>query len=180
MDTQTARKLVSLSILVASAGLFGCKNANDADYPAVGANGNFRPDDEPRALDDILAAQSANGAREDGTLYPAHFTDGKLNSLGYQKLSAMAYGPETGKLAIYLNVPKGEQYAACEDSVTKALNRGGYQGDRFTITAGGNPNVSAPAAQGLAGLGRLHGGTGPGDSAASPNAGTIDPTTTGH
>ena len=173
MIAYTARKIVSLSMLTAAAAVFGCKNA--ADYPPIGANDPFRPDDEPRALDGMLAQQGANGAREDGTLYAAHFTDGKLNSLGYQKLSAMAYGPETGKLAIYLDMPKGDQFDACQDSVSKALARGGYQAEQYTITAGSNPTASAPAAQGLSSLGKLHGGTG--DPTSSPDAATLNPTT---
>ncbi|MDB5327445.1 MAG: hypothetical protein JWM57_3014 [Phycisphaerales bacterium] len=162
MNFTTFRTTVSLSVLTVAAIMGGCTNGN---HPSPFVNDSFRPDDEARNVDNIFAQQRANGAREDGTLYSQHFTNGKLNSLGYQKLSAMAYGPETGKLAIFLDVPKGDAYETAHDSVAKALARGGIAEDAYTITAGANPGVSAPAEPGLAALAAQHAGS------AAPAAG---------
>ena len=169
-------KFVSVSALVSAAGfLGGCQDG--VQYPPVGVNDNFPADDERRALDNMVNQQAANGAREDGTFYACHFTDGRLNSLGYQKLSAMSYGPEIGKLAIYLDVPRGEQYAACQYSIVKAMARGNWPEDHYTITAGQNPDVSAPATASLADLSRQHGGRS--DQSSSPDAGVINPINSG-
>jgi hypothetical protein len=152
MKLYTARIVLSLSVLSAAV-IGGCKDSGTA----VLTNDQFRPDDEPRNLDMIFAQQTANGAREDGTLYTQHFTHGKLNSLGYAKLSKLTHGDaDTGggkpKLSIYLDVPKGDTYAAAQDSVIKALANAGIADDGYSITAGANPNLSNPAVQGLAGL----------------------------
>ncbi|MGC4033831.1 MAG: hypothetical protein QM754_19280 [Tepidisphaeraceae bacterium] len=114
MTFHTARIVLSCTALTAAI-VTGCAKS---ELPPIGANDYFRPDDEPRNVDNIFAQQRANGAREDGTLYTQHFTDGKLNSLGYAKLSAMA-GGDNGKLAIFIDVPKGDAYTAAQDSVIK-------------------------------------------------------------
>lgn len=154
MNFNTLRTTVSLSVLAAAVVMGGCKSDKN---PSPFVNDSFRPDDEARNVDNIFAQQRANAAREDGTFYPQHFTNGKLNSLGYQKLSAMAYGPDAGKLAIFIDIPKGDAYEAAHDSVAKALARGGFAEDGYSITAGANPGVSAPAEQGLAALAAQHG-----------------------
>lgn len=171
MDTYTARKIVSLSALAAAfigaPIMGGCANN---ELPPIGANERFQADDTPRDVDYIFAQQQANGARDDGTLYPQHFTGGKLNSLGYAKLSAMTYGKQDGKLAIFIDVPKGEPYAAAQDSVMKALTRGGMKEDEYTITAGPNLGVSSPAAPGLNSMSKLHGGADAGAAADAASA----------
>ncbi|HEX8324305.1 MAG TPA: hypothetical protein VF595_10365 [Tepidisphaeraceae bacterium] len=171
MDTYTTRIVISLSALAAAALLCGC--ANDK-LPPISANDRFLPDDAPRPVDHIFAQQRANGAREDGTLYPQHFSGGRLNSLGYAKLSAMSQDPSAGKLMVYLDVPKGDAFWAAQDSVMKALARGGYAEDGYTIASGPNPNLGTPAAVGLSGLAKQRGPDGAtGPDSGTPGTGTI-------
>ena len=166
MNFQTLRITLSLSVLTVAAVMGGC---NDGTHTSPFVNDQFRPDDEARNVDNIFAQQKANAAREDGTFYAQHFTDGKLNSLGYQKLSAMAYGPAGGKLAIFIDLPKGDAYDTANVSVTKALARGGIAEDQYVVMAGPNPALSTPAVQGLSALAAQHAGT--------TATGTINPTT---
>ena len=169
MNMHTTRKTFSIVIFAAGI-LVGCEGQSK---PALSVNDVFVPDDQPRSLDALYAQQTANGAREDGTLYPQHFTDGQLNSLGYRKLAAMLYGPETGKLAVYLDVPSDAGYAACESSVTTYLTQKGLASNAFTITAGANPNTGAPAAPGLAALAKQSKSGGAAGDSASADAGAM-------
>ena len=148
MTTHTARKIFSIVIFAAGI-LAGCEGSPP---PFQSINDQFKADDEPRAMDGLYKEQTAIAARQDGTLYPQHFTDGQLNSLGYSKLAAMTYGPEAGKLAIYLDIPNDTTYASCESSVTTYLTQRGLASNGYMVTAGPNPNVGSPAALGLAGL----------------------------
>lgn len=128
---------------------WGCSKDNK---PKWSVNDHFRPDDEPRSVQQIFAQQHANGAREDGMLYSVHFTGGELNSLGLQKLNAILNGSQHGPVNIYLNIPKDSLYAQCEASVVAQLSARGLASNSYTLTPGENPNLSKPAAGGLRGL----------------------------
>jgi len=167
MNMHTARKTFSIAIFAAAL-MVGCDN-NVKPFQAM--NDGFAPDDQPRAMDAMYAQQTANGARQDGTLYPMHFTDGQLNSLGYRKLASMVYGPENGKLAVYLDVPNDAGYAACETSVTTYLTQKGLASNAYSITAGANPNGGTPAVQGLNGLDQQQKSGGTDNSASSAMSG---------
>lgn len=165
MNITKLRITLSLSLLAAAAVMGGCKSTPQT---TAFINDQFRPDDEARNVDNVFAQQRANAAREDGTLYSQHFTGGKLNSLGYQKLSAMAYGPSAGKLAIYIDLPKNEGFDAAKEDVAKALTRGGLTENEYAINAGPNLGLSTPAEPGVKALEKLHAGSGgEGDASAS-------------
>ena len=153
MKLYTARIALSLSTLAVAA-IVGCKDSGTTPF----INDQFQADDAPRSVDLLMAQQTANGAREDGTFYASHFSNGKLNSLGYAKLSKMAHGDADGqtKLAIFIDL-KGDAFTAASDSVTAAMTHAGYASDAFTITSGFNPNVGASAEQGLRGLSKQSG-----------------------
>lgn len=134
-------------MFVASLLLAGC-----SDLPKTGLNDNFRDDDEFRAVNNFQDVQVANGARDDGTLAAAHFTGDKLNSLGTQKLDAMAYRAH-GKVQVYLNTPgTAAAYAPRADAISTYLEGKGLAVGDVTVTAGTNPNAGYPAAVGMAGL----------------------------
>jgi hypothetical protein len=152
---------IQVSIVVATiAILAGC----NSQKPKLSVNDHFRPDDEPRAMNNIFAAQVAVAAREDGQLFVHHFTGGQLNSLGMQKLMAITGGQEVGKIAIYLSLPKDGDYAARQLEVIRFLEARGTADDRFVVIDGANPKLGSPAAGGLAGLSK-HQGPGAGADA---------------
>lgn len=174
MTFHTARILLSCSALTAAI-LTGCAKS---DLPSPSANDYFRPDNEPRAVDNIFAVQRANAAREDGTLHAQHFTDWKLNGLGYAKLSDMTQDPN-GLYVIYLDLPRGDtgytadetartnyvRYSHARDSVVKALARGGVKEEQYKLIDGPNPNVGGSAADSLDGLAKQKKDGGAGDAA---------------
>ncbi len=162
MTFDTIRIHVSV-LAFAAAIVIGC---NGQSKPKWSINDSFQADNEPRAIDAYHNQQTANGARADGTLYAGHFTGGNLNSLGQQKLSAMLYGPERGKVSIYLDVPKDADYASRESSVVTFLSNKGMASNAFEVTPGANPNGGTPAVQGLKGLAKQSGGDA-GSSASS-------------
>lgn len=160
MTIRTIRIHVSV-LAFAAAVVIGCTSESETK-PKWSVNDNFQADNEPRAFDAYYNQQVANGARNDGTLYADHFTGSNLNSLGKQKLDAMHYGPEAGKVAVYLNVPKDADYASRESSVVTFLSNKGLASNAFEITPGANPTGGTPAVQGLKGLTKQSG-----ESAAS-------------
>ena len=154
--TTTTLRMQLSGMLFAAAILSGCQQALDQAQ----INKQFQPDEEPRSTNNFFDTQTAIGSREDGMLYPAHFTDGKLNSLGEAKLKRITSGVETGKLAIYLNVPQDGTYDKEQSSVTDYLAKRGVATNAYTVTAGANPGGGAPAARGLAGLVKQEAGEG--------------------
>lgn len=138
-------------LVIATAVLLAAGCSKDRQ-PKWSVNDHFRPDDEPRSVQQIFAQQHANGAREDGMLYSMHFSGTELNSLGLQKLNAMLSGPERGMVTIYLNIPRDNLYAQREASVVAQLSARGLASNSYTLTPGENPNLGAPAASGLRGL----------------------------
>ena len=160
MKLYTARIALSLSTFAVAA-IVGCKDSGTTPF----INDQFPADDAPRSVDLLMAQQTANAAREDGTFYASHFTAGRLNSLGYAKLSKMAHGDADGqaKLAIFIDL-KGDAFTAAHDSLTDALTKAGYASDAFSITAGANPNVGAPAVSGLRALDKQSGVAGGSES----------------
>lgn len=143
-DSRTLLVIVTAVLLAA-----GCSEGNK---PRWSVNDHFRPDDEPRSVQQIFAQQHANGARDDGMLYSVHFTGGELNSLGLQKLNTMLSGPEHGVVNIYLKIPQDSLYAQREASVVAQLSAKGLASNSYTLTPGENPNLGTPAAGGLRGL----------------------------
>lgn len=145
MNTNTIRVLFVLGTIL----IVGCKNG---EKPKLSVNDKFESDAQPRSINTLFDQQAAIGARQDGTLYAAHFTDGQLNSLGTTKLNAMLSGPERGMVNIYLSIPKDNAYGTRESSVIAHLSALGLASNSYTLTAGDNMNLGTPAVQGLNGL----------------------------
>ena len=155
MTQHTIRIQLSLLSFVAAIFVVGCAKEEKVKWSA---NDHFLADDAPRSADNFWKQQTANAARADGTLYAHHFTAGELNSLGKQKLTSMLYGPEAGKVDLYLDVPKDGDYAMRESTVTTFLTQKGLASTSYSINAGANPNAGTPAAQGIKSLVNQGGG----------------------
>ncbi len=151
MKTQNApiNVRILLAVAIATVLIAGCKSDRQS---TVWINDQFEPDNAPRATHNIFEQQTRIGARQDGTLYASHFTDGELNSLGVQKLDLATAGPERGVVNIYLSIPKDNAYAARESSVIAFLSNKGLASNSYTLNAGDNPGLGTPAVQGLNGL----------------------------
>ena len=167
--TTTLRMQIS-GLLFAAALLTGCQQAIDQAQ----INKQFQPDEDPRAVNNYFDEQTAIASREDGMLYPCHFTDGKLNSLGRAKVARITGGAETGKLTIYLDVPQDGSYGAEQASVNDYLASRGVASNGYSLVAGPNPNGGAPAAQGLGSLAKMESGDGAagGSSGGGSSAGS--------
>src|SRR4051812_14440078 len=87
------------ALSLALAGLTGC----DSDKSS--AQTFFPPDNDMRRSRQFMNVQATAGAREDLTLGAQHFTGGKLNSLGSQKLARIVPDGNDGDVIVYLDVP---------------------------------------------------------------------------
>ncbi|HEY0007402.1 MAG TPA: hypothetical protein VGB55_01655 [Tepidisphaeraceae bacterium] len=149
MKLSNIRVELSLLSLVAVAAI-GCKSETNS----FAMNDQFQPDNEPRQVHNIFHQQAAIGNREDGQLYAVHFNEGELNSLGRAKLDSMTRPGDARKMHVYLDVPKDSTYGPREAAVISYLSEKGLASNSYNLTAGANPNLSAPAAQSLKGLTR--------------------------
>jgi hypothetical protein len=92
MKLTNAMAWLAAALVVFGAG--GCKSTPEkTDTTATKAKAeihdDFRQDAEPERVTRFADIQSSNGARNDGMLYPVHFTGGHLNSLGRTKVLLM-------------------------------------------------------------------------------------------
>src|SRR5690349_10418025 len=100
MTTMTSERMKHLGYgLVAATlvllGATGCKSQHDPDDMAYGSRDfKFSNEDDNRPARQIADTQAAVAASEDGQLSAQHFTGGKLNSLGRQKLDLILRGDE--------------------------------------------------------------------------------------
>jgi hypothetical protein len=133
------------SMLAGLCGLVGCDDK-------AGMNTFFGPEDESRRIHLALTQQANNGAREDATLQPVHFTGGKLNSLGAAKLARLVPDQAGDEVNVYLDVADNDLTVSRKDAVASYLRACGVDDGRMKLTLGGNPNLSYPSAPGLANL----------------------------
>jgi hypothetical protein len=132
----------------------GCAAEKDAGGDRA-ADAFLRPGDVSHVTR-LADAQIAAGARTDATLRPYHFyDDGRLNSLGQEKLDLMAGDDgqsEGGTLVVYLDDSAAGDGAAAEklaearrEAVTEYLSIQGLDGASFRLETGHNPNVTTSA-----------------------------------
>jgi hypothetical protein len=120
---------------------------------------DFFPMDEQRKVQNIADVQAANGAREDATLQPYHFTGGKLNSLGQEKLAKIVPDELEDDTVVYLNLPEtAEKTAARRDDVMAYLKSLGVSEEHAKINLGTNPELAHPAEEGLTRLAKTETG----------------------
>jgi hypothetical protein len=159
----TAATIFSAVLLAA-----GCQQQQASAPVAHGEE--FPPDAQTTNLARLEQSQAASGAVADGTLYACHFTGGSLNSLGTSKLDLILKGSGSSPVSVWLSVPDDSSAGARQAAVASYLSSCGLTADRFHIAAGGNPNLTHPAAQGLSDLAKTDASTGPASSiSASAN-----------
>lgn len=176
----TKRWWVSLIAAAAVTGVTtGCHNKNTSTASGQRLHGeNFRPDDEPRAVDNVMFAQAAAGARGDATLYGPHFDTHGLNSLGRAKLAMMLRDEQPiDPLVVYLDLPTYMSAEPAHTSVTDFLKSRGLTEAQIELVDGANPRTIHSAAQTGASMRALSAMGAPGGAGVGAAGGSTSPET---
>ena len=174
----TKRWWISLIAAAAVTGITtGCQQESTTSSSIHRLHGeDFRPDDEPRAVDNVMLAQAAAGARADSTLYGPHFDSHGINSLGRAKLALMLRSEEPiDPLIVYLDLPAQMGTEPAHSSVTDFLKSRGLTDSQIKLVDGANPATLHAAAPTGAALRTMQGEGAPGGGAASPVGGASYP-----
>lgn len=101
----------------------------------------FPPENQPRQVDLVMAAQASAGAAEHATLYAQDFTGGELNALGRSKLHLMLQDlSQDEPLLVYLDMPEKEaNLADRKQSIQQYIENAGLPADRLELKMGQNP-----------------------------------------
>jgi hypothetical protein len=134
----TTRRLFSAAAFAAVTFTAGCQSDPADLHDGIA---DFRPDAEPRQVDKFLAAQAAEGAKDDAMLREHHFTGTTLNSLGQQKFESIYAAMRPGEVAtIYLVLNENDaNSAARRDAVLKYADARGVVADSLKLAYGTNP-----------------------------------------
>jgi hypothetical protein len=154
---QLTTNLLAMALLGA-----GCTAMDKSGYGEF-----FPPDDGNRRVDQFIAAQSDNGAREDATLQAFHFDGPRLNSLGVEKLWRMIPDDNAADMTVYLNLPDDSMAAARKADVLAYLGEAGMDSAHLKVQSGPNPANPSPAQQGMLDLAKLDAGGGSSSAGAS-------------
>jgi hypothetical protein len=153
------------AVLLGLAGLVGCNDkASMTEF--------FGPEDQTRRVHQAMNSQANCGAREDAMLYAAHFTDGKLNSLGAAKLARLVPDEADAVVHLYLDVPDNELATSRKEAVVTYLHACGVDDARLKLAIGPNPNLNTPAAPGLSSLSKTDTGSVTGGQGEAATDGT--------
>lgn len=134
-------------LMTTAALLAGCHHESDPNPDRADA---FAVEPAVHPSQQVMVAQAASGAREDGTLHAVHFDGTELNSLGRQKLGLMVRDEDaSGTLVIYLDLPQGAQAPQARHSVVEFLKSQGLGEAQVRFQDGPNPAVTTPAAQSI-------------------------------
>jgi len=159
MNGITLRTVSMAAVLMLAA---ACQSKQPENHGEV-----FAPDDQPTAMDHLLDAQAARGARADATLYAVHFDGPNLNPLGMYKLDLMLKDDSALPLSVWMDVPDDDSAQSRRMSVATYLKDRGIAPERVTFGHGPNPDVAHSAAQGLADLPKTDTDSGSGTAAAT-------------
>ena len=157
-------RAVTLPIVQALAVVNGCAEHTKPD-PQFAHVGTVRP--HQRMMD----VQRSAGARADGNLYAAHFTDDAVNSLGRAKLQAMLGNDETVRPVTVHMAPTADRDALMRriESVTAYLRDNGLTDAQMHFVSGLNDASYHPSAPDLANLRKADTGEA-GTESAAPSA----------
>jgi hypothetical protein len=134
----------------------------------------FDADGAVRPYSRMAEVQRSNGARADGNLYAAHFTDDAVNSLGRAKLDAMLGNNETVRPVTVHMAPIADRDALLRriESVTAYLKDNGLTDGQMHFVSGLNEASYHPSAPELANLRKMDAGEADDSSMpAAPSAG---------
>jgi hypothetical protein len=174
----TKRWWISLIAAAAVSGITtGCQQESTTELSIHRQHGErFRPEDEPRAVDNVMFAQAAAGAREDSTLYGSHFDSHGLNSLGRAKLALMLRSEEPiDPLIVYLDLPAEMPPEPAHSTVADFLKSRGLTDSQIKLVDGANPDTIHPAAPTGAAMKALSSTGAPGGYGAGPASGAPSP-----
>jgi hypothetical protein len=144
MKRTTTNNVIWTAAILTLAGIGGC--ALDKSEP----KDFIAPADGHRKVNQFADAQAANGAKDDATLQPHHFTGAKLNSLGQDKLAMMVPDDADDDVDVYLNLPASAVTTnARRDAVAAYLKGVGVADDHIKIHDGPNTGSGHAAAEGL-------------------------------
>ena len=163
MKLNNAMAWLAAALVVLGAG--GCKSTPDKSDGTTTAKAEmhdeFRQDADNERVTRFVDIQSSNGARNDGMLYPIHFTGGHLNSLGRTKVLLMledcdSCDPTTVHL---VNCGDGDLLEQRKNAVELYLK----------TEAGANKLTFHPAAPELLRFDKTENGKAGGDASAAPD-----------
>jgi hypothetical protein len=130
----------------------------------------FFPDQRASAVNRMIDVQTANGARNDGMLYPVHFDGAHLSSLGEKKLSLMLAGATDARtMTIYLvNDGQGDLLDQRKQAVRDYLKDSLAPNQKIEFAEGTNPATVHPSAETIARMSKVESnGEEGGDSSGS-------------
>ncbi|MCC6424557.1 MAG: hypothetical protein IT447_13870 [Phycisphaerales bacterium] len=121
---------------------------------------DFPPPDEVRSINRFNDAQSAAGARNDATLYPAHFNGAALSSLGAHKLDDMIADDDACEpMTVYVNLDENDARTEKRRSAVVAyLKDSGLRDEQIKLADGRNPDVHSPSSLGASKLYKIEDG----------------------
>jgi hypothetical protein len=161
-------KMTIATVLPLAVG-FGCAGKGQANST------EFFPVEETASVQRFQDVQIANGANEDATLYPQHFTNGQLNGLGEAKLDAMCKAEDAcTQVTVFVVPPTNADDKAIQDrhnAVVTFFKARGLNDGQIRVERGFNPDVHGMARDGLAKLNKTDSGASAG---ATADAGSAD------
>ena len=176
----TKRWWVSLIAAAAVTGMTtGCQQESTTSSDIRRLHGqNFRPDDEPRAVDNLMYAQAAAGARADSTLSGVHFDTHGINSLGKSKLALMLRDEQPiDPLVVYMDLPSYMPAEPAHTSVTDFLKSRGLTDAQIELVDGSNPRTLHAAAATGSSMRAISSMGAPGGGGVGPAGGATSPET---
>jgi hypothetical protein len=158
----------------------GCKENKEekAKQDMLRHNDDFQATDDSRSWKQFANLQSAAGAQEDASLSSEHFTGGKLNALGQEKLKLMMQGG-VQPAVVYLGTADDATTNLRRAAIDEFLRDSGAGTDALVVKSGFNPRLSTPVTENISRMGRAESaGTAP-QGTSSPGSTARGGTTTG-
>lgn len=168
MYMNRSRIMLMTAVTIALAFQGGCQSGM-----GPGEADSVFKDQHPAKVSAFVGAQAVAGAKEDPTLYRAHFAGDQLNSLGKEKLELIFADVDgaAGPSVLYLDLPKAEAITAVRQRAVLNHLKEQLHDDQFNgvkVVVGGNPSALTPTAPNLLRMGKTETGLVAG---GSPDAG---------
>ncbi len=121
--------------------IIGCESKPKTDEPAY-RESTLRDPAVPTATEVAFARMAASGARDDAMLFSQHFDDGKLNSLGRDKIDRiLSVLPKGATARLYINLPEGDTTDALMIATEDYLADAGIAPEKIFVGQGTNPGA---------------------------------------
>jgi hypothetical protein len=169
-------KLLACGIMMGAGFVGGCQSHEEQQEThrkeqQVKASDAFLPNDESRSIRQYVDAQAAAGAQADASLSSQHFTGGKLNSLGRERLKMMLQG--STPVVVYIGATDEATTNLRRSAIDDYLKETGAGPDVLVVKSGYNPRQSTPVTENISRLPRTEepGTTSTGSTATSTGTG---------